>query len=42
MARLGPLDLWALGLLAVVVVALFVLTGEGDDGERAARERGAG
>jgi len=42
MARLGVLELGALGLLAAVVLALFVLGVEDDDGARAARERGAG
>jgi len=36
MARLGLLELGALGLLAAVVLALFVLGLEDDDGERAA------
>jgi hypothetical protein len=42
MARLGLLELGALGLLAAVVLALFVLGLDDDDGQRAAQERGGG
>lgn len=41
MARMGLLELGALGLLAVVVLALFLLGLDDDnDGECAAQERG--